>query len=271
MIRLADNWNEQILPHAWSGLVSQRSFWLQQRGKKIEEKRMNEKGSRPKCFSAHFKKNPWESCCLKGISEYTPLCHRFWLNSHINTLKTHGWSGIRSLLNIQSFSSSSSYLWIARCSVMVEEEKKEHKHLNLYSCRSFLKNIISKPEYCLSSLAGCQSLLLGSWKRLCRTLLQSLPSVLCFSNPVSSFPLPFPNTMRSPPSCKKLALPPPQFSMLAAVTYLPSLQKKHLFALFLAPCLYLQICKGTFVIALKSIFIVSWNHRMVGVRMNFWR
>lgn len=29
MIRLADNWNEQILPHAWSGLVSQRSFWLQ--------------------------------------------------------------------------------------------------------------------------------------------------------------------------------------------------------------------------------------------------
>lgn len=28
MIRLADNWKEQILPHAWPGLVSRSSLWL---------------------------------------------------------------------------------------------------------------------------------------------------------------------------------------------------------------------------------------------------
>lgn len=28
MIRLADNWKEQILPHAWPGPVSQSSLWL---------------------------------------------------------------------------------------------------------------------------------------------------------------------------------------------------------------------------------------------------
>lgn len=44
MIRLADNWNEQILPHAWSGLVSQRSFWLQcSLTKKKEKQRERER------------------------------------------------------------------------------------------------------------------------------------------------------------------------------------------------------------------------------------
>lgn len=70
MIRLADNWNEQILPHAWSGLVSQRSFWLQcfltktkqnktkttkksptkNNNETAEGKRKNEKGGRPNAF-----------------------------------------------------------------------------------------------------------------------------------------------------------------------------------------------------------------------------
>lgn len=47
MIRLVDNWNVQILPHAWSGLVSQRSFWFQcciTKEKNIEEKGKKEKG-----------------------------------------------------------------------------------------------------------------------------------------------------------------------------------------------------------------------------------
>lgn len=65
MIRLADNWNEQILPHAWSGLVSQRSFWFQcslTKGKKKEKKKKSRgKGKeltrrQSKCFSAHSRK-----------------------------------------------------------------------------------------------------------------------------------------------------------------------------------------------------------------------
>lgn len=88
MIRLADNWNEQILPHAWSGLVSQRSFWLQcfltktkqnktkttkksptkNNNKTAEGKRKNEKGGRPNAL-AHFRRKLWESCYLKCSSD----------------------------------------------------------------------------------------------------------------------------------------------------------------------------------------------------------
>ena len=70
MIRLADNWNEQILPHAWSGLVSQRSFWFQcfLTKEKIQRKRertkkeadqmllcsLQEKALRKLLFKMHF-------------------------------------------------------------------------------------------------------------------------------------------------------------------------------------------------------------------------
>jgi len=32
-------------------------------------------------------------------------CHRFWLDSHISTLETRGWAGIKSPVNVQPFSS----------------------------------------------------------------------------------------------------------------------------------------------------------------------
>lgn len=59
MIRLADNWNEQILPHAWSGLVSGRSFWFQcflTKEKKFRGKGEERKRRQKKCFSVHFRR-----------------------------------------------------------------------------------------------------------------------------------------------------------------------------------------------------------------------
>lgn len=155
MIRLADNWNEQILPHAWSGLVSQRSFWFQcfLTKKKIQRKRertrkeadqmllcsLQEKALRKLLFKMHFgfQNTIFYATGFGLIHTSAPLKPGAGLESRVL------WMFSLSLL------ASNWYLWVARPSIMVKRQNLTHAHLspapNLYSCRSFLKNSISKP------------------------------------------------------------------------------------------------------------------------------
>lgn len=65
-IRLADNWNAQILPHAWW------SFWFQCffTKEKLERKRQWTEKKADQMSSAHFRRKLWESCSLKCISDF---------------------------------------------------------------------------------------------------------------------------------------------------------------------------------------------------------